>query len=695
MAKRLTRDAPQLRAEKPSVLPAILRYFLTPSNYSNANVCVSSCVALDWQKQEKRSQRKPDVHSRSFTPRSMALYEKANASKGINGEEIIDRELFFDLAVGTGGKIPLKNVLPPIVRPQVAQPVAAVRPSRRRVAPHDARRHTDRESQSSSGWNRGNRPQEADHRRSARPPGQAADDDDVDWVPDFLEDMFENSDRHAVGLGLLEYVFGSSERSQVAKKERTRRPYFTYWVTFIQVVIFIVTVSTYGFAPVGLDVKEVTAEVRMTSLSIEQVSIIEKRNMWVGPRQSDLIHLGAKYTPCMRFDPSLEAALAADSALERQTACCVYNDNSGCVQTLEKDCSPTLSTWLKWTPTSLGYQNRTSGSVCGEDPKFSTVIKATVTTTQRHHHSAPPPLSVTTTQCHHHSASSPLSVTTTQRHHHSVSSPLSVTTTQRHHHSASSPLSVITTQRHRHSVSSSTCVSTLSSPLISTNINIAEISDVVSIVDLKWYCASPASTGSFIWKDDITEWPVCDTALNVTASDDNHHMTCEVVGRPCCVGIQGECIVSTREYCQFRRGYFHEEASLCSQVGMTDMTDMLVAATKIDMLVAATKIDMLVAATKIDMLVAATKIDMLVAATKIDMLVAATKIDMLVAATKIYMLVAATKIDMLVAATKIYMLVAATKIDMLVAATKIYMLVAVTKIDILVFDIFPSQSLQH
>ena len=77
---------------------------------------------------------------------------------------------------------------------------------------------------SSSGWNRGNRPQEADHRRPARPPGQAADDDDdVDWVPDFLEDMFENSDRHAVGLGLLEYVFGSSERSQAAKKERTRR----------------------------------------------------------------------------------------------------------------------------------------------------------------------------------------------------------------------------------------------------------------------------------------------------------------------------------------------------------------------------------------------------------------------------------------------------------------------------------------
>ena len=41
----------------------------------------------------------------------------------------------------------------------------------------------------------------------------------------------------------------------------------------------------------------------------------------------------------MRSDPSLKAALKSDAARERQTACCIYNDNSGCVQTLEKDCS--------------------------------------------------------------------------------------------------------------------------------------------------------------------------------------------------------------------------------------------------------------------------------------------------------------------------------------------------------------------
>lgn len=79
---------------------------------------------------------------------------------------------------------------------------------------------------------------------------------------------------------------------------------------------------------------------------------------------------------------------------------------------------------------------------------------------------------------------------------------------------------------------------------------------------INWTCCT-----SHIYGRDSVSLQLCDSALNVTASDDNHHMTCEVVGRPCCVGIQGECIISTREYCEFRRGYFHEEASLCSQVG--------------------------------------------------------------------------------------------------------------------------------
>ncbi len=60
---------------------------------------------------------------------------------------------------------------------------------------------------------------------------------------------------------------------------------------------------------------------------------------------------------------------------------------------------------------------------------------------------------------------------------------------------------------------------------------------------------------------------VCEDTPEVQTSDPEYrHMTCDVIGRPCCVGIRGKCIVATREYCDFMKGYFHEDATLCSQV---------------------------------------------------------------------------------------------------------------------------------
>jgi len=60
---------------------------------------------------------------------------------------------------------------------------------------------------------------------------------------------------------------------------------------------------------------------------------------------------------------------------------------------------------------------------------------------------------------------------------------------------------------------------------------------------------------------------VCESTVNITSKDKiNRHMKCPIAGRPCCVGVQGHCVITTREYCEFRRGYFHEEAALCSQV---------------------------------------------------------------------------------------------------------------------------------
>ena len=51
---------------------------------------------------------------------------------------------------------------------------------------------------------------------------------------------------------------------------------------------------------------------------------------------------------------------------------------------------------------------------------------------------------------------------------------------------------------------------------------------------------------------------------NVTTDAD--YMTCNIIGKPCCVGVSGECVITTSDYCQFLRGYYHPDAFLCSQV---------------------------------------------------------------------------------------------------------------------------------
>ena len=40
----------------------------------------------------------------------------------------------------------------------------------------------------------------------------------------------------------------------------------------------------------------------------------------------------------------------------------------------------------------------------------------------------------------------------------------------------------------------------------------------------------------------------------------------QVIGHPCCIGIRGQCQITTKEFCDFVKGVFHDEAALCSQV---------------------------------------------------------------------------------------------------------------------------------
>lgn len=43
-------------------------------------------------------------------------------------------------------------------------------------------------------------------------------------------------------------------------------------------------------------------------------------------------------------------------------------------------------------------------------------------------------------------------------------------------------------------------------------------------------------------------------------------MECEVTGRPCCIGTQAQCIITSQDYCTFKGGFYHKDKTLCSQV---------------------------------------------------------------------------------------------------------------------------------
>ncbi|XP_070617674.1 inactive rhomboid protein 1 isoform X4 [Erythrolamprus reginae] len=272
-----------------------------------------------------------------------------------------------------------------------------------------------------------------------------------------------SKEKRPYGLGMVGRLTNRTYRKRIDSFVKQQiedmddhRPFFTYWVTFVHSLITILTVSIYGIAPVGFSQHETVDSVLKNRGIYENVKYVQQENFWIGPSSESLIHLGAKFAPCMRQDQQVNSFIRAAREKETHSACCVRNDRSGCVQTAEEECSSTLAVWVKWpshpsTPFLAGGKRR-FGSVCHQDPRV---------------------------------------------------------------------------------------------------------------------CEQPASMDPHEWPDDITKWPICTN--NSAGNHTNHlHMDCVITGRPCCIGTKGRCEITSREYCTFMHGYFHEEATLCSQVHCMD-----------------------------------------------------------------------------------------------------------------------------
>uniref|UniRef100_A0A452FK07 Inactive rhomboid protein n=1 Tax=Capra hircus TaxID=9925 RepID=A0A452FK07_CAPHI len=270
-------------------------------------------------------------------------------------------------------------------------------------------------------------------------------------------------EKRPYGLGMVGRLTNRTYRKRIDSYVKRQiedmddhRPFFTYWLTFVHSLVTILAVCIYGVAPVGFSQHETVDSVLRNRGVYENVKYVQQENFWIGPSSEALIHLGAKFSPCMRQDPQVHSFIHAAREREKHSACCVRNDRSGCVQTSEEECSSTLAVWVKWplhpSAPDLAGQKRQYGSVCHQDPRV---------------------------------------------------------------------------------------------------------------------CDEPSSEDPHEWPDDITKWPIC--TKSSAGNHTNHpHMDCVITGRPCCIGTKGRCEITSREYCDFMRGYFHEEATLCSQVHCMD-----------------------------------------------------------------------------------------------------------------------------
>ncbi|CAG0917588.1 unnamed protein product [Notodromas monacha] len=119
-----------------------------------------------------------------------------------------------------------------------------------------------------------------------------------------LDSVFDNSDRRQHGMGFVYRYIGGSWRKSGRRERRTPRddmddyrPYFTSWVTAVQILIMILSIICYGFGPLGFTIVEQRDLVRVTSLVKQSVDYWEPANFWIGPRAREIYSLG----PYFRF----------------------------------------------------------------------------------------------------------------------------------------------------------------------------------------------------------------------------------------------------------------------------------------------------------------------------------------------------------------------------------------------------------
>lgn len=93
-----------------------------------------------------------------------------------------------------------------------------------------------------------------------------------------LDAAFDNSDRRKHGMGIVGRVLsrrkrfvGSSHHAPESNRKRKlggnysdHRPYFTYWISLVQILVLFISMLVYGVGPIGVDLYKKAGMVNIT-----------------------------------------------------------------------------------------------------------------------------------------------------------------------------------------------------------------------------------------------------------------------------------------------------------------------------------------------------------------------------------------------------------------------------------------------
>lgn len=115
------------------------------------------------------------------------------------------------------------------------------------------------------------------------------------------------------------------------------RPFFTSWITTVQIIILCITLFKFDLAHFGFNMiqkNSTLSSYQQTGPKTKIFSAVEKdlepnMNFWIGPTKQDLIKIGVKYAPCMRPDNKLKKCFNNYKKIATDSGCCMQRYTVG------------------------------------------------------------------------------------------------------------------------------------------------------------------------------------------------------------------------------------------------------------------------------------------------------------------------------------------------------------------------------